>query len=161
MMRKVGYGLLLLSGALGIGWGIVMSSTFWGGSLVRIESSSMVPVLPVYAIVHLAKVTASSLRSGAIIAFTPPAPYPHEVVVHAIAAMNTTKNTITVATEGLAVGHRDPWTLHIPTHAIVWREIGVVTPLEQHLLIYGLVTVCALIWLGIRFIQAPRKQVFA
>lgn len=159
MIRKIGYSFLVLSGVLGVAWGVIVSSSFWGGSLVRIESSSMVPKLPLHSIVHLAKVSATSLKSGNIIAFSPPAPYPHETVVHAIAAMKAGAKTLKVSTEGVAVGHRDPWTLNIPTHAIVWRAIGVITPLEQHLLIYGLVAVIAFIWLGVRFLQAPQARV--
>ena len=106
-----------------------------GDVRVTVASGSMRPVIPTGSSVAIAKVPVFRLRPGAIIAFTPPRPFPQVVVVHEVASLHRLPRGQTeVITRGVANRSRDPWTLLIGAGATVGVVRVVVTPVERGLL---------------------------
>ncbi len=84
------------------------------------QSGSMRPSIAPGDAVVMAPIPASELKPGMVIASIPPAPYPHEVVLHEVA----TEHNGIVTTRGTANKVNDPW--HIKLAPTVWHEVLVI-----------------------------------
>jgi signal peptidase I len=74
-----------------------------------VESGSMAPVVPQGSLVLAVPEPAANLRSGQILAFRPPTPYPQVTVVHEVVAVRRVDGRTTIETKGVANSAPDPW----------------------------------------------------
>lgn len=92
-----------------------------------IMSGSMNPVWSTGALVLLWRTAGSSLHTGELVGFTPPAPFPHELIVHRIVMI---EQHSLVVTKGDANASSDPWTLSAHGHffSVVghWNYLGTI-----------------------------------
>jgi len=119
------------------------------------QSGSMAPQIPVGAAVIVAHESASQVYLGQVIAYTPPAPYPNETVIHKVVKMQSVPGETIVVTRGIANQVNDPWKTGLSPR--VWYVVGVVPGVVWTESILGnwvfqasvLVTVtCALVYLN-------------
>jgi signal peptidase I len=118
----------------------LVAATFAGLARVDvIQSGSMRPVLPVGSDVLVVPEPQSAVRTGQVIAFTPPKPYPQVTVVHEVVSVERALGYTVVRTKGVANKVDDPWTLvlrgkvwhvvdHVPVlgYATAFLRIGAV-----------------------------------
>ena len=93
--------------------------------LLRIDtenSNSMAPQIAAGADVLVVPEPASQVRVGQVIAYTPPAPYPQETVIHKVVAVRRALGHTVVTTRGIANKVNDPWQAVLPSTA--WRVVG-------------------------------------
>ena len=146
----IGQGLMFLGIVIAMAWGVCLYVSFSGGKLVQIQTSSMQPVLPVGTVVNLHPIQASQIAKGDIIAFYPPSPYPHVLVVHEVAATTTKGSNVSLSTRGVAENHNDPWQLTVPATATLGTVVHTVTPNLLHLLMFGVLLAIVSYWIGFR-----------
>ncbi|HEY7926692.1 MAG TPA: signal peptidase I [Candidatus Dormibacteraeota bacterium] len=112
---------------------LFISATVAGGltrhHFEQVITGSMVPVIPVGSMVVTEQVAVSHLGVGDILVFPKPT-NAHEVVVHRIVGLTTTKDgAIQVHTKGDANTAQDPWIIQQPHNGLADRAVFVVPSL--------------------------------
>jgi len=129
-----------------------------GFRIDTIETGSMRPKLPVHSDVILVPESVSAITKGQILAFTPPAPWNHETVVHEVISVKRRGQWAVIRTKGIANPVADPWKAIIKGQA--WHVVGDV-PLLGYLTGFariGWVQVLVIIGLFSLGVQAIRKM---
>jgi signal peptidase len=128
---------------------LFISSVFGFARVDTENSNSMAPQITAGSDVLVVPEPASQVRIGQVIAFTPPAPYPSETVIHRVVSVHHALGHTVVETRGIANRINDPWRVVLPNTA--WREVGALpyVGLITNFARAGIVQVLILIIVGI------------